>query len=641
VGNLDIILRLTGQDNGATRMIQGAKSEGQALDKTMSRVGANTGLREAGTQAKGLETNLKSASDSGSRLGATLENARNWGAGIAVAGGAALLLAENFTNSFLEADRLGGRLNSLMKGNGLGDSIGKVKELSNELAGLTGGDDDQIAAGLAGIISSGRLTALKEYGIVLDDTAKKNIEAAGKISAQAKSQAILNEVLRAGKTATDNLRAGMDSSTAALGEMSTRYGNLTEGIGAGSAAVKAALYAGVIDPIFDILEASPGLQSTVGAVTAIGGAGMATLGSLLGIVAQIGMAIPAFEAMGFSGVASLSAIKAAAFGTTVGFNLATVAVTGIAIAAAATVGAVAYAVGQHIGLIDQEQTYLERLTAGWERLKGIVTGTNVEWAQNEKDLETEITQMKAGRAKRVLGGTMTQEEADKRNREGEIKLREKFAREQMRIGDEKNLVKNQEAAARLKQTGALAATPPAVVLPPPVVAAALPLSPAVAAASTPTATHAAKVPKAPKAHKETSKDRVKAALAAGARIMPDGSLFIPDFTIETDEDEGAVYEALTKGEKGKGAKGGKSHGFGDVLSRLRSGAGMASLGDGSGSTEASTSGGKGGSGKVAFNLAPNDFKTNTLADGTTEVTLLAKFIVDTTGWRRAANAYAR
>lgn len=293
------------------------------IDILLRAVGAATAksdIKSVSDSAKGLGDAAADAATKAEALKGSLEKIRNAGVGIAAAGAATLVLSNHLSNAFLEADRLGGKLEAMLKGKGLGDSIGKVKELGNEIAALTGNDDDQVSAAIAGAIASGRLMGLREYGIVIDANGKAAIEAAGKISEQAKQQEILNQVLIAGKRAAADLKAGMDDSTASLGEMAVRWGNLEEGIGKGAARVKSALYEGLIDPIFDLLESSPRLQETVGGILQIGGAAASGIGSLVAFVAQIGMARMALTGsslLGAAGGAGASGGLLGGIGTTI------------------------------------------------------------------------------------------------------------------------------------------------------------------------------------------------------------------------------------------------------------------------------------------------------------------------------------
>ncbi len=456
---IDILIRLLSQ--GGEKVagdLKGVATSAGQVDKELSKVGDNKGMATAGAQADALRGKL--------------ETVRNAGAALAIAGGGALILANNLSESFLEADRLGGKLESLMKGKGLESGIDSVRRLGDEISDLSGKDNDQVSAAIAGAIASGRVAGLRDYGIAIDAAGMEAIEAAGKISQQAKSQEVLNQVLRAGKTAVENLKVGMSDSAIAIGQVNRRWGDLQEGIGKGATEVRAALANGILLPIIGILEKSPELQQTVGHVLAVGGAALSAGGSVLALGSQVGMTVLSMRALGITGVSSMMAIRNFTTATTVGFNLATIAVTGIGIAAAATVGYVAYAVGQHIGLINQEQSYVDRLIAGWERLKALAERQDPSLKQNEKDLESKIAERKAANSEAVLKGSKTQAQADEDNRKEEIRLREQFAREQLRVGDKSNMTKNQEAAARLRAQDGSQSVAPIPSMPSPVMPAA-------------------------------------------------------------------------------------------------------------------------------------------------------------------------
>jgi hypothetical protein len=93
-------------------------------------------------------------------------------------------------------------------------------------------------------------------------------------------------------------------------------------------------------------------------------------------------------------------------------------VAGIAVAAAAAVGAVAYSIGQHLGWIDKEQTYVERLTSGWYRLSDAILGTsnvlNASIQQTDKDIDAVVENKKAQVLRDVQDKKISQQDADKK-----------------------------------------------------------------------------------------------------------------------------------------------------------------------------------------------------------------------------------
>jgi hypothetical protein len=173
------------------------------------------------------------------------------------------------------------------------------------------------------------------------------------------------------------------------------------------------------------------------------------------------------------------------------------------VAAALTIAVTAgtYKVMQLTGAIKDTQTYTERLASGWARLKSVFTGENVSFTQNEKDLESEIGKVRATNAEAVVRGTMTSEQADAANRAGELRLRNQFAKEQLRVGDKSGMTRNVEAMRGLN-TPAMAAMPSMSSMP----AAVMP-------ATDPAAAAVAEVSKKSKAVKESTKKTAGQLLA--------------------------------------------------------------------------------------------------------------------------------
>lgn len=299
--------------NDASKVRSGLTTAGDSAGKLgadLNKVGSKT-LQTVATDAGKVSSGLDNAAASSGKLGLSLESLRNASAGMAVLGASGLALANHLSGAFVEADRLSGQLTTLLEGRGLGGSVDQVKQLANEIAGLKGLDDDAVASAIGQAIATGRTRGLVEYGIVIDKAGQSAIAAAGKISAQAQSQEVLNQVMRASGAAVDVLRASTSASTQAIGEMGVRFGNIEEGIGEGAANVQAALYKGILSPIFDILEATPELQTTVGGVLTIGSAALTTGGSLATVVYQVGLMTTGMNAMGITSVASFGKAAAA------------------------------------------------------------------------------------------------------------------------------------------------------------------------------------------------------------------------------------------------------------------------------------------------------------------------------------------
>lgn len=270
--------------------------------------------------------------------------ARNTGAAMTVAGAAGLVISEGFAKAALEADALGAKMTALLNGANLSGAKEQVKGLADELAKAGQGDNDEIAKNIASALATGRVSALKQYGVVLSDTAKESIKAAEANGELAGQQELVNQVMLAGASAVKTLRANSSEAALSIFEMEHRMAELAEGIGVGSAAAKAALYEGVLSPILSILEASPSLQASAGAFLYIGSAAMTAGGSILTVASQIALTATAFPGIGASATAAFGVVKVAA-ASTIPFLTGvatTLAIPFAILAAGAAVGIAAY-----------------------------------------------------------------------------------------------------------------------------------------------------------------------------------------------------------------------------------------------------------------------------------------------------------
>lgn len=299
---LEIIIKATGAD-AARAAFAGVGS---------AATGMGSDVKAAGQDAAG---GLDDAASKADALRGGLESLRNGAAVVAGIGVAAIALASNFADAFIEADRLGGKMESLLAARGLSAASDQIKGLASDLSALTGVDDDQLAASLAGAIASGRVQGLKEYGIVIDATGKAAIKAASDISAQAGAQETLNQVMTQGAAAVDSMRANLSDATIKTGEFQRDFGNLEEKIGESSAAARAHILGGIVSSLDAVLERNPGLRDSAGAILYIGGSALAAVGGLVSFGAQVGLSAIALKGMGISGAASFALIRTAAAAT--------------------------------------------------------------------------------------------------------------------------------------------------------------------------------------------------------------------------------------------------------------------------------------------------------------------------------------
>lgn len=299
---IDIVLRAIGAD---------------AVRDALKGVGDDAGKMADDVKGAGEKTGagLDGATSKAEQLKGGLESVRTAGLALAAAGVGAIALGNSLGDAFIEADRLNGKMQSLLAGKGLSAASDEIKKLGGDIAALTGGDDDQVATAIASAIASGRVQGLKEYGIVISDTGKAAIKAAKDVSEQAGAQETLNQVMLAGGAAVATLRGTLSDATIQTGEFQVRWGNTEEAIGAGSARARAAILGGLVGPLMMAIEQNPGLGDTAGALLYIGGAAATGIGSVVAFASQIALTSMAFPGLMASGVTAFTAIRTAALVT--------------------------------------------------------------------------------------------------------------------------------------------------------------------------------------------------------------------------------------------------------------------------------------------------------------------------------------
>lgn len=387
---IDIILRLTAQDS-ASRTLNEVRRSATALEASVTKIGQNKSLSALEGQAKRYQASIESARRQTENLEKTLTQARNWGAGLAAAGASALLLSNKFAQaardveesenlvrqSFganteainawseglqkklgitaTEARRNAATFNLMFSSMGIASD--KSLEMSKSLSMLAYdmssiyniSFDEAFNKLSAGI--TGETEGLKRLGILIDEETIKQyayangIAVAGaQLTQQQKVMARYGAILAQTTAAQGDLERTINSSQNAHRRMEAAAERAYVKIGQGSAEAQKRidmLTASVLATIGASDEAAKttGWLLTTGAYAATAG------GSMIALVAQVGMITMAFPALGAAGTSAFTAIggAAAAAGTAIYAALAPILPLALAIAAvmgAITAGAV-------------------------------------------------------------------------------------------------------------------------------------------------------------------------------------------------------------------------------------------------------------------------------------------------------------
>lgn len=347
---IDIILRLLGDGDSARAAFKGVRDEATKTERAVENIGKNPGLDRAEAKAKSYWQAIDTATDKTENLGRTLESARNWGAGIAVAGGAALVLASRLADVYREGARADEKLSAMMNKRGEGGRVEEMTDWAAELAKQAAMvDDDPIkeaAAGLYGFglnaeqvqkvmpgligqsrlygqsldsvaqafgraYASGNASALKRSGVTISQADLDYIEAA--TTEIEKQHRMFEKVSESMEKYALSMTEGLSESEKAANRAALEMDNLETAIGKGAATAQDSFNNMTIG-VLQYLGASEKAAAGVGWFLTMGGYAATAGGSIIALAGQVGMTTLALQGMGVQGVASLTAIRTASLG---------------------------------------------------------------------------------------------------------------------------------------------------------------------------------------------------------------------------------------------------------------------------------------------------------------------------------------
>lgn len=368
---IDIVLMLKGIDTGAIPMLNRVTAAGKAVESQMAKLGVSPGLNALEQKAKRFSDAMDVAKQKTENLNNVLGQARNWGAGIAVAGGAALLLSHHLADVYREGARADEKLSSMLSKRGEGGAFESMAKWAGELAHNAAlVDDDPIkeaAAGLLGFgvnseqikqimpgligqsrlygqsldavamafgkaFASGNAGALKRTGVTISQADIDHINAA---STEVEKQQRLFEAV---KVSMDryalSITEGMSEAEIAANRLALELDNTQTAIGKGSAnAEKSMALLGA--RILSVVGFNPGLAEGAGLIFTYGAGALTAVGSIASFVASIGQAYIALINLGIARSANVALSGASA--TAAGAEAAAITASGVA-ATGASVG---------------------------------------------------------------------------------------------------------------------------------------------------------------------------------------------------------------------------------------------------------------------------------------------------------------
>jgi hypothetical protein len=352
------------------KFIKDTDKTGDSLKKTGS------AFESAESKAKKYWQSIDEARAKTENLQRSAETVRNFGVGMAAAGAGGLILANSLIEVFNEGERAVAKLDAMLKKRGEG---GRFEEMTNWAGKLAHEaalvDDDPIneaAAGLLGFglnadqirqimpgligqsrlygqslesiseafgraYASGNAGALKRSGVTISQAEIDHI--ADATSETEKQARMFEAVKRSMEQYALSITEGMSEAEIAANRMALATDTAMSNVGKGAADAKKAVDE-LGASIITLGSESPALQKTMGGFLYIGSLIATTTGTMVGFVAQIGLAKMAFPGMAVTGSTAFAAIGTAAKATGVAIYAALAPILPLVLAIAAVMAAI-------------------------------------------------------------------------------------------------------------------------------------------------------------------------------------------------------------------------------------------------------------------------------------------------------------
>lgn len=589
-----------GADHIADETERAAKNT-EELEKALADVGNNDALKNVGDDAEKAAEGTGKATEQANGLSDKLEKIRNVGATMTLIGGSGLAISQAFINAHKEGDGLEARLESILKTQGrLGDLEGinnvvgdvtsmghfddddSIREAALHLASFsvqtqdlekliprvarqvrTGfGDMASVADGMGKAYSNLDLAPLARSGLVFTDAEKAALDYAkslGEVQGRAAfvdivTQAVDRNTVELGDSLTETEMAANDLANAMDGAMT----NMGQGAGAAQAQVN-----NVLASVVNLCNSAPALESAAGYLGYFGSFGLTAVGSLLTVTSQLGMTAMAAKSMGITSVASFRAMAASGVSAFMEMGASALAAAPAIWAALAPMLPVALALAAGILLVVGALYLLSGA-------KGALDEASEKEAQTEDKqrefFDKQQERLRSGKTSRFVKAGETFEQYKERmgtgleNEEwGATKKKPESA------VDPENLLKMQEQLNSQKLASPASAPPmptpqamptmPTVPAAPPAAPAAAPAKasqpagPDIMAMMTAQIATGAGLATGTSAPTDPRAATVQEAIDKGAKILPDGSLHVPNGVLNDQTDEDNLYDELLRRQK--------------------------------------------------------------------------------------------
>lgn len=307
-------------------------------------------LEEIAQRAQDLDDHLGSAAGRAGQLHEGFEKIRNVGAGLAVAGAGALLLANNLIQVAEEGNAVEKRLESILAAQKRLNDLGTINDAVGDITarGHLPDDDpvreaavqmisdqvstsdlpklleaaarnaealklpiDQVGTLFAKAYGEGNLSRLTRANILFSDQEKAAVAAAYAISEAAGRVAFMDVVIASTARSTGELGSGLTESQKAANDAANAMDGLQTAVGTGATNAKAKVD-GLTASLLQTAGANKEVAEGAGSLLYYGGALASGVGGVIAVGSQAAITGLALQGMGVTGAGAFAAISASA-----------------------------------------------------------------------------------------------------------------------------------------------------------------------------------------------------------------------------------------------------------------------------------------------------------------------------------------
>lgn len=356
-----------------------ARERTEELERALAAAAASGDMSAVSAATVELSEHLESAAGQAEALADKSEKLRDFGAKLAGAGAAGLVMSQSLINIAEEGNAVEAKLEAVLSAQNrlndlqsINEGIGEIAvrghfddddalrnatvlmanwevqtkdmipllEAAGRQAQTTGQDVEGMANAFGKAVATGNYQGLKKTAVSFSEVEIASIKAGYAISQQAGQMALVNSITAAVARTTGELGASLTDAQKAANDAARAGDDLATALGTGASAAKANVD-NLLASVLSVAGANQEAAQTAGGLLYVGSAAATAGGTVLALAGQVGMVVAGMSAAGVTGTAAMAAITAAAGTALAAMTALATSMAGIA-AAGIALGAVLY-----------------------------------------------------------------------------------------------------------------------------------------------------------------------------------------------------------------------------------------------------------------------------------------------------------